>query len=136
MKFVLLNILFCTLLFADNLCVIEFSNGIKLLSVPLADTDEKRRKGLSNKDDIGNGMLFGWLGPQNVCFWMKDTKKTLNIGFFDKNRELFQIETMQPLSLELHCTDKESLFALELKEGGFKKDNITIGTKITKLKCK
>jgi uncharacterized membrane protein (UPF0127 family) len=136
MKFAILTAIFCALLFADKLCDIEFSNEAKLLSVPLADTTEKQQKGLSNRDDAGNGMLFGWTKSKSVCFWMKDTKAALDIGFFDDDRKLFQIETMQPLSLETHCADKKSLFALELKKGDFEKYNITIGAKITKLECR
>ncbi|MDR1007248.1 MAG: DUF192 domain-containing protein [Campylobacteraceae bacterium] len=136
MKFAVLIAIFCVSLFADKLCDIEFNNGVKLLSVPLADTIEQHKKGLSNRNDIGNGMLFSWHTSKNACFWMKNTKEALNVGFFDKNRKLFQIETMQPLSLESHCSDKETLFALELKEGGFDENNLSINVKIAKIECR
>ena len=77
-----------------------------------------------------------WSEPKIVSFWMKDTITPLSVGFFDKNGELFQIEDMEPLSLDNHISSKEVIAALELKKGDFKKHNIAIGEKISKLECR
>ncbi|MDR1976789.1 MAG: DUF192 domain-containing protein [Campylobacteraceae bacterium] len=135
MRICLSVLLFCGAIFADTLCDISFDNGLKLPSVPLADTDEKRRKGLSNRDDVGNGMLFSWREPTSVGFWMKDTKVALDIGFFGKDKKLFQIDRMEPLSLDSHPSDKPILLALELKRSGFSDNNLTVGVKVTALNC-
>ncbi|MDR3178359.1 MAG: DUF192 domain-containing protein [Campylobacteraceae bacterium] len=118
------------------LCVLEFDNGFKIDKLPQANTPKTMQKGLSNLDDIGTGMIFTWSKSQQLSFWMKDTRVALSIGFFDENGELFQIEDMQPYSLLPHRSVKEGKNALELKQGDFKKHNITIGAKITKLECK
>jgi uncharacterized membrane protein (UPF0127 family) len=135
MKFILPLFLFLQLLFAQT-CTLEINNGFKIENLPLSNTSEKRQKGLSGMDNISVGMLFVWEKAQPLSFWMKDTKIALSIGFFDENGELFQIDDMQPYSLDAHRSKKEAKFALELKHGDFKKHNITIGTKITKFECR
>ncbi|MDR2342241.1 MAG: DUF192 domain-containing protein [Campylobacteraceae bacterium] len=118
------------------LCTIEFDNSFKIEKLPQANTSKIQQKGLSNLDDIGVGMIFTWSKPQKLLFWMKDTKIALSIGFFDENGELFQIDDMQPYSLERHHSKKEAKFALELKQGDFLKHNIAIGAKITSFECR
>jgi uncharacterized membrane protein (UPF0127 family) len=117
------------------LCTLEFDNGLKIEKLPLANSDESRQKGLSNLDDIGEGMIFTWDKPQKLSFWMKDTRIALSIGFFDDNGKLFQISNMKPYSLDKHNSIKESKIALELKQGDFAKHGIVIGTKIKNLEC-
>jgi uncharacterized membrane protein (UPF0127 family) len=119
----------------NNFCTLYFDNVYKISKLPVADTAETQAKGLSKREDIGNGMIFVWGTPRVVSFWMKDTIVPLSIGFFDKNKRLFQIEDMEVLSLDRHISSDEILAALELKKGDFDKQNITIGTKITKLDC-
>jgi uncharacterized membrane protein (UPF0127 family) len=135
MRFVLPFFLFLQLLYAQT-CMLEFDNGFKIEKLPLSNTPEKRQRGLSNLDDVGVGMMFAWSNAQNLSFWMKDTRVPLSIGFFDENKELFQINDMQPYSLEPHHSKKEAKFALELKRGDFAKHNISIGAKITKFECR
>ncbi|MDR0665924.1 MAG: DUF192 domain-containing protein [Campylobacteraceae bacterium] len=136
MKFILLSVLFCALLFADKLCDIKFDNGLRIEKLPHANTPKSRMEGLSNLEDVGIGMIFVWDKADRLSFWMKDTRVALSIGFFDDNMELFQIDDMKPHSLDVHHSKKEAKFALELKHGDFEKHNITIGTKIIKLDCK
>jgi uncharacterized membrane protein (UPF0127 family) len=117
------------------LCTLELDNGFKIEKLPQASTAKSRQKGLSNVDDIGVGMIFTWDEPRKLSFWMKDTRIALSIGFFDDDRKLFQIEDMQPYSLEAHASTKEAKIALELKQGDFAKYDIAVGTKIKKLEC-
>jgi uncharacterized membrane protein (UPF0127 family) len=121
---------------AQNICSLEFKSGYKIENILIADTEETRRKGLSKRKEIEGGMIFVWSKPKIVSFWMKDTIIPLSVGFFDKNGELFQIEDMEPLSLDSHTSSKEAIAALELKKGDFKKQNIVIGEKISKFKCR
>ncbi|MDR0579019.1 MAG: DUF192 domain-containing protein [Campylobacteraceae bacterium] len=118
------------------LCVIEFDNGFKIEKLPQANTPKTQQKGLSDLDNIGVGMIFTWSKAQKLSFWMKNTKIALSIGFFDENGKLFQIDDMQPYSLDMHRSKKEAKFALELEQGDFAKHNIAIGAKITKFECK
>ncbi|MDR1460920.1 MAG: DUF192 domain-containing protein [Campylobacteraceae bacterium] len=118
------------------LCTLEFDNGFKIEKLPQANTPQSKQKGLSNLDDIKVGMIFTWDKAAELSFWMKDTKVALSIGFFDDNGELFQIDDMEPYSLDKHYSFKKAKFALELKRGDFKKYSINIGAKITKLECK
>jgi uncharacterized membrane protein (UPF0127 family) len=135
-KLVTVLIFLGAVLAADNsLCTLELSNGYKIKKLPVADTSESQAKGLSKVDDIGSGMIFVWGSPRVVSFWMKDTRVPLSIGFFDKDKKLFQVDDMEPFSLSSHLSSKEVIAALELNEGDFKKHNITIGTKIVKLEC-
>lgn len=52
--------------------------------VAIADTDEKRTKGLSGRDNLAQdqGMLFLFDKPGNYPFWMKDMRFPIDIIFF------------------------------------------------------
>lgn len=132
-------LIFLNLLFAQNIpttCSIVFDNNFSITDIPAAFTPERKAKGLSNKKDIGSGMVFVWERPEKVSFWMKNTYVPLSIGFFDSNGILFQINDMSPHSLELHHSVKSTFLALELSQGDFEKFNIKIGSKITEFICK
>ncbi|MDR2100831.1 MAG: DUF192 domain-containing protein [Campylobacteraceae bacterium] len=128
--------LFTQAIYAQTLCTLEFDNGFKITNLPQANTRETKTKGLSNLDNVGVGMIFTWDKAQKLSFWMKDTRVALSIGFFDEKGGLFQIEDMQPYSLDAHLSKKEAKYALELKQGDFGRHNITLGAKITKLECR
>ncbi|MFV0481159.1 MAG: DUF192 domain-containing protein [Campylobacteraceae bacterium] len=135
----LLFLIFTCKLFAsnvENLCILEMDNGYKEANLPSATTQQRREIGLSNKADVGVGMVFVFENPRILSFWMKNTFVPLSIGFFDENGVLFQIENMEPLSLKTHSSKKNANIALELKEGDFEKLGIKIGDKITKLECR
>lgn len=116
-------------------CNIRFSNGYAIDSVPLAETKAQQSKGLSNLDDVGNGMIFRWVKADVQFFWMKETNQDLSIGFFDETGKLFLIKNMLSETLDIHSSIKPAIYALELKAGTYQTNSITIGTRIESLTC-
>lgn len=68
--------------------------GTELIVVEFAQTKEEQTTGLSNRALRSNNsfMLFIYDQPQQVSFWMKDTRKDLSIAFINANNQIIQIE--------------------------------------------
>ena len=112
--------------------------GSAQLTVEIADTPSVRDQGLMNRDSLaeGCGMLFVYPQPERLCFWMKNTRIPLSIGFFDAEKRLQQIEDMDPpqtngSSLRLYKSAAPAQYALEVPKHWFKKHKISLGDKFT-----
>lgn len=119
-----------------EVCDLFFNNNIQLYHIPIARTEEERRKGLSNRQDAGAGMLFYFNPPRVVAFWMRDTLMPLSIGFISEEGILLAIEDLKPHSDELHRTSQPIKYALELPKGDFQKKGIIVGAKLTNIECR
>ncbi len=105
----------------------------KILTVEIAETEEKRKKGLSHRKKLPEnyGMLFIFDKPQIVSFWMKDTSIPLSIAFITSNFTIIQIDDMEPYDVfTIHRSIMPVKYALEVKKGWFRENNIKIGDKI------
>ncbi len=60
----------------------------KRISIELADTPEKQRKGLGERDslDWDHGMYFGYSQPGFYSFWMKGMRFSIDIIWLRKDR--------------------------------------------------
>lgn len=112
--------------------------GMVQLNVEIADTPQSRDQGLMGRSSIadGSGMLFVYEKPQTLCFWMKNTKIPLSIGFFDEHKVLRQIENMDPpptptSPLRLYKSITPMQYAIEVPQNWFNQNNISIGEKFT-----
>ena len=111
----------------------------KVLSVEIADTPARRRQGLMNRKElpIGSGMLFIFEREFIQKFWMKDTFIDLSIGFFNKDRVLTDIQDMDGIRSIMQkdiprvSSQFPAQFALEVRKGWFKKNQITLGAKFS-----
>lgn len=122
---------------ADMLvCDLHFSNGQSLKSVPVATTLPQMEKGLSQRKDIGPGMLFAWPQAEPRTFWMRDTWVPLSIGFFDEAGKLFKIEDMQPNSDTHHESGLPARYALELSAGQYPIVGLRPGDSLSVGECK
>lgn len=111
--------------------------GKHLLSVEVADTEERRARGLMFRKtlNVGEGMLFIFPKEERLSFWMKNTLIPLSIGFFDKNKRLVDVQNMQPAPSLIvdegrlpNYTSKElSQYALEVPLGWFQQNKIDPG---------
>jgi uncharacterized membrane protein (UPF0127 family) len=89
------------------------------LSYELADEPDELEKGLSKRESLAadSGMLFV-LGQQSGGgFWMKDTSIPLTVAFIDACGVIVAVADMQPLSLQVHGTDKPYYYGLEVNQG-------------------
>ena len=112
----------------EPLTIVTADGEVHRLQVEIADTPEERSVGLSGRPEIepDTGMLF--INPnQATGFWMKDTLAPLSIAFLARCGEILDIQDMEPQSLDLHNTDEEYLFGLEVPQGWFAANAIEPG---------
>ena len=109
--------------------VIVAANGTTAhLQVEIAETPQQLETGLSNRDELplDTGMLFV-IKQRGPGFWMKDTHVALSVAFIGECGQIVDIQDMQPLSLDIHSTDQPYSFGLEVAQGWFANNGITVG---------
>lgn len=101
------------------------------LVVEIANSPLLRQRGLMFRRLLqeNHGMLFIFEENGLHGFWMKNTYIPLDIGFFDKNRVLIEVYSMEPHSLDVTRSSKKTKYALEIAQGWFKKNKIKPGSK-------
>lgn len=102
---------------------INIKVGSKKYKVKLAETPEDQEKGLQNITNLpeNEGMLFIFDKPEEVSFWMKDTKIPLDIVFIDEELVVISVKEGNPES-EDFISENNTNFVLEVnKNSGIKK---------------
>jgi uncharacterized protein len=81
----------------DGMVQISTPNGATI-QAEIADTTEKRAKGLMYRDSLpkDRGMLFTFAEPQLWTFWMKNTRIPLDIIWMDGKKRIVHIERNVP----------------------------------------
>ena len=134
-----LSLCFCVSVFAQTDLKFEKTKillGGKVVLVEVADTNEKREHGLMGRTSLGEnaGMIFVFEEEHTLSFWMKDTLIPLDIGYFDKNKVLIDIQTMQPASpMEVqpkaYPSKRPAQYAIEMPMHWFARHKVSVGTK-------
>ena len=76
-------------------------------------------------------MLFIYDQPQQVSFWMKDTRKDLSIAFINANNQIIQTENLKARSFKIvKSKSSEVKYALEVPKGFFSAHGIKIGDEV------
>ena len=76
-------------------------------------------------------MLFIYDQPQQVSFWMKDTRKDLSIAFINVNNQIIQTENLKARSLKIVKSKSPQIkYAFEAPKGFFSVHNIKIGDEV------
>ena len=111
---------------------VDIGIGETQVKVEIADTPQLRAKGLSGRKRLkdGRGMLFVFEFSRRQSFWMKDTPIPLSIAFISSDGTICQIEQMTPFNLNKISSDSPVKYALEVNQGYFKKNGITIGMQV------
>lgn len=106
--------------------------GKHSIRAQIADTPESRRDGLMQRAHLcaDCGMLFIFPDPGRHIFWMKNTPLPLSIAFISVNGSILDIAEMRPYSTDIHGTQGDALYALEMNSGWFAKNSIKQGDKI------
>jgi uncharacterized membrane protein (UPF0127 family) len=101
------------------------------LRVEVAQTPSELNQGLSNRKslDAEAGMLFV-LPVRGPGFWMEDTYIPLSVAFISKCGDIVDIQDMQPLSEDLHSTQLDYRFGLEVNQGWFARHGVGVGDKV------
>lgn len=140
-------LIFATILFAfsgkpqssEKITTITFP-GNKKVKVELAVTMSERYKGLMNRTslDENSGMLFVFGHPQKLSFWNKNTFIPLSIAYLDDKKVIKEIHLMKAQNMmekqqvpDSYPSECSCLYALEMNQGWFKKNNIQVGQQVS-----
>jgi len=111
----------------------EILVGDKTITVEIADNDQTRAQGLMHRESMkeNHGMLFVFQEEKKMSFWMKNTLIPLSIAYISKNGEIKEIYDMNPLDESPVRSNRSVLYALEMNQGWFERNGITLGDRIT-----
>jgi len=109
--------------------------GSHALGVVIADTPTSRAWGLMFRFTLkeGEGMLFVNIRPRKVCMWMKNTFIPLSVAYLRQDGVITSLEDMEPMTRRRHCALEPVRYALEVPEGWFATNSVTVGSVVTGL---
>ncbi len=109
-----------------------FEGKTAKLSLIISNTDAGRRKGLMNQSFLeqNTGMLFIWSSSKKQCMWMKNTSLPLSVAYLSSEGRILEIYDMVPFSEDPVCSMKNVRMAVEVNQGWFAKNKISVGDKI------
>lgn len=91
------------------------------IQVEIADTEEKRSRGLSGRKNLpeDSGMLFLFELPAEYSFWMKDMRFSLDIIWIDENKKIVAIsENISPNTYPNSFSPSQNVkYVLEVNAG-------------------
>lgn len=100
----------------------------------IADTPERRMKGLSHRPNLGKDtsmlFVFGESGKHGI--WMKDMNFSIDIMWFDEDLRVIHIEENVSPDTYPHIFEpkEDAAFVLETNAGFAEKNDITIGSEL------
>lgn len=107
-----------------------------LKKVLLANTEKKRRRGLSGKLTRGLPlMLFVWNKIKNRAFWMHNVHQPLMIAMINQKGYVVQIEKMAPNTTHNHWSKYPITHALESTPSFFKQIGLHPHSKVKITRC-
>lgn len=116
-----------------ELPAVKLKISTQTVTAEVADTPQTEQIGLMFRTSLpeNHGMIFVYAQPQQMSFWMKNTLIPLSIAFIDASGKIVEIYDMKPHD-ETTIRSKSSalVYALEMTQGWFQKNNIQPGTKI------
>ena len=115
---------------------VSTSAGKKIpLTVEIARTEAEHAQGLMYRTSLANdyGMLFVFDAPQELSFWMKNTKIPLEVLFFDAQGKFVSMQSMVPCVPDRcpsHPSNGLAQYALEVNAGFAEAQGIGAGSSI------
>ncbi|ASQ90590.1 hypothetical protein CHL67_06335 [Prosthecochloris sp. GSB1] len=101
------------------------------LDVEIADTPEKRKKGLMGRRLLGKneGMLFAYDDSSIRHFWMKNTVIHLDIAFMDRHMVIGSVVSTGALndSATVYSSSAPARYVLEVNRGWLERNGIAPG---------
>lgn len=112
-----------------NITIVRAEGTTVQCNAELAITPEERNFGFMKRKNIpdGTGMLFIFEKEQILSFWMKNTPHPLSIAYIDSRGKIRNLYDMTPFSLAPIVSTASCRYALEVPQGWYEKNNITIG---------
>lgn len=117
----------------DSMTTLTIRDTVVL--VELADTEVKRRQGLSGREKLseGSGMFFIFDTEDSHGIWMKDMCFPIDIIWLNSNFEVVSMRIgARPESFpEIFIPEKKATYVLEVGEGFIPRHNIVVGDTFT-----
>lgn len=106
------------------------------IKVEIADTKEKKTKGLMFRESLGEleGMLFVYPKEDTQCFWMKNMKFPIDIIWINSDKIIVDIKkNLKPCNnfCESIVPIAKAQYVLEVNAGFTDKHSISIGDEVT-----
>ncbi len=103
--------------------------GADTVVAEVAATPEERAEGLMYRDEVpdGTGMLFVFQDNVPRSFWMANTYVALDIAYMDPAFRIVDIIAMEPLVTDSYPSSAAAMFGLEVRQGWFEEQGISIG---------
>ena len=100
-----------------------------LSQIEIVSDPQDRKTGLMNRESLpdDSGMIFVWDRNKVQCMWMKNTSIPLSVSYIEDTGEIIDIYDMVPLSRKSVCSRKPALYALEVNQGWFEKNELYVG---------
>jgi uncharacterized membrane protein (UPF0127 family) len=116
----------------SNLPRVRLTAGMYQIDAQVAQTPEQREIGLMFRKEMpqSEGMIFVFEQPATQCFWMKNTLLPLTAAFIADDGRIVNLEDMQPMTENSHCSKEPVRFVLEMNQGWFAHKNIKEGAKL------
>jgi len=120
----------------SELTTVVYPNGTRI-QVELADTDEKRARGLMFRDHLARdrGMLFIFSEPGQWSFWMKNTKVSIDILWLDHKKKIVDLVENLPGCVGDPCLQyqpaQEATYALEVPAGTVGRQKLARGMQLS-----
>jgi uncharacterized membrane protein (UPF0127 family) len=120
---------------AQDLQTVEIAtkSGVHVFAVELANTDEKRTRGLMDRKELpeGRGMLFDFQRDQEVSMWMQNTFIPLDMIFIRADGRVHRIaENTEPHSTRIISSGGQVRAVLEVIGGTARKFGIAPGDRV------
>jgi uncharacterized membrane protein (UPF0127 family) len=105
--------------------------GEGYFSFEVADSSAERTLGLSGREQLPDteALLFVFESADKHCFWMKDMKFSIDILWFDENKNLvYEKRNVSPETYpESFCPDLLTKYVAEVAAGIAEKNQIKLG---------
>lgn len=109
------------------------ASGAHVFDVEIADTYEKRARGLMHRHALGEnrGMLFNFHVEDRVGMWMKNTLIPLDMLFVSKEGRIVTIATdATPMSEQVISSDGPAYAVIELNAGAARRIDAAVGDRV------
>lgn len=106
------------------------------VTAEVADEPQERMTGMMGRTELadGAGMLFVFPAPQALSFWMRDTLVPLSVAYINADGVIREIHDLKPLDERpAFSSFRDLVYALEVPQGWFARNNIKAGDRITGL---
>ncbi len=114
---------------------IEASDATRFVRVEIAETEERRQRGLMGRTSIleDAGMLFVWAEDTTSGFWMKDTPLRLSIAFISADGRIVRMFDMEPCAADpcpVYDPQTSYRMAVEVRQGTLDRQGVRVGDRV------